>query len=348
LPVVHVCAESLFNGVDIRVKRIGRKLDTIGEPFRKIGHESDGVRLRALADAKARNELRIGVDRYKGPLIANMRPYVSRRDMGLLLADVSPDFIDLEALARQIAHFIAHEPFAAVPDLDHKAHDGVAMRVEHPFSRPDRIALDKGSDDLCPTGERKAVHSAPFVMITSSTRTGSVEEGIAGAAHKIFTGAITTMNDLKTDMRSLLPTDSVFSAAFEGATVSNRKLARYYLRSLEMAAKGESEPWHIPNDDRSTINLEHVLPENPEGNWPQFSDDQVKLYYKRIGNLALMRASDNSDLKSVGFATKKATFAKSPYVLKKQIADANDWTADEISARQKTLATYALKAWPIK
>lgn len=64
------------------------------------------------------------------------------------------------------------------------------------------------------------------------------------------------------------------------ATVSNRKLARYYLRSMELAAKDEAESWHIPNDDRSTINLEHVLPEKPEGNWPQFNDDQVRLHYK--------------------------------------------------------------------
>ena len=137
------------------------------------------------------------------------------------------------------------------------------------------------------------------------------------------------------------------TAAFDVATVSNRKLARYYLRSLEMAAKNKSEPWHIPNDDRGTINLEHVLPENPLANWPQFSDDQVKLYYKRIGNLVLMRASDNSDLKSASFEVKKPTFAKSPYVLTKQIADAATWTNNEINERQKTLAMYAVKAWPI-
>ena len=52
---------------------------------------------------------------------------------------------------------------------------------------------------------------------------------------------------------------------------------------MELSAKGEQEPWHIPNDDRSKINLEHVLPEKPEGNWPKFSDDEVKLFYKRIG-----------------------------------------------------------------
>jgi Protein of unknown function (DUF1524) len=134
------------------------------------------------------------------------------------------------------------------------------------------------------------------LMIASSTRTGSVEEGIADAAHKIFKDEIPTASALKSRLKDLTPTDGPFVAAFETATLSNRKLARYYLRSMELAAKSEPEPWHIPNDDKSAINLEHVLPERPEGNWPQFTDEQVKLYYKRIGNLCLMRASDNSVL----------------------------------------------------
>jgi hypothetical protein len=124
-------------------------------------------------------------------------------------------------------------------------------------------------------------------------------------------------------------------------------LARYYLRSLELAAKHEAEPWHIPNDDRSAINLEHVLPERPEGNWPQFKEDEVKRYCKRIGNLCLMRASDNSSAKSASFKKKSPIYKKSPYALTMQIADADQWSAKEISARQKTLAGIAVKTWPV-
>jgi hypothetical protein len=184
-------------------------------------------------------------------------------------------------------------------------------------------------------------------MIAGSTRTGSVEEGIAATGSKIFLGKTTDAATIKADLKALTPTDGVFAAAFENASVSSRKLARYYLRSMELAAKKEPEPWHIPNDDKTAINLEHVLPERPEGNWPQFSDEQVKLYYKRIGNLCLLRASDNSTAKSAAFAVKKPILAKSPYVLTKQIGDANDWGWEEIVARQKTLAAIAIKTWPI-
>ena len=185
------------------------------------------------------------------------------------------------------------------------------------------------------------------LMIASSTRTGSVEEPLAEAAHRVFTNEISSPEELASYLKEMTPSNDRFQAAFETATVSNRKLARYYMRSLEMAAKGEIEPWHIPNDDRSAINLEHVLPEKPEGNWPQFSDDQVKLYFKRIGNLALLRASENSTLKSAEFGDKKAVYAGCPYVLTEQISVVENWTMEEITERQKTLAAIALKAWPL-
>jgi hypothetical protein len=255
----------------------------------------------------------------------------------------------LEVLANAYVaiHNAEHEKWNKYSDATRKALDVLNLFDIKPL-RPLMLAIaSKLADKEAEKAFQFCVSLSVRLMIASSTRTGTVEEGIAAAAHKIFLGQITTAADLKADLRALTPTNGSFGAAFENATVSNRKLARYYLRSMELAAKDEAEPWHIPNDDRSMINLEHVLPEKPEGNWPQFSDEQVKLYYKRIGNLCLMRASDNSAAKSAGFETKKPICAKSPYVLTKQIADATDWTTAEITARQKTLAVIAAKTWPV-
>lgn len=186
------------------------------------------------------------------------------------------------------------------------------------------------------------------LMITGTTRTGTVEEGTAEAAHKVFTGEVSSAEKLYASVKGIVPNDEQFRLGFQTATVSNRKLAKYYLRSLEMGAKGEAEPWHIPNDDKAVINLEHVLPERPEGNWPQFSDDQIRLYWKRIGNFVLLRASENSTLKSAPFDEKKAVYQKSPYVLTAQVAEAKSWNVKDITDRQAVLAECALKAWPEK
>ena len=185
------------------------------------------------------------------------------------------------------------------------------------------------------------------LLIASSTRSDSVAEPIALAAHKIFQGNITDATKLKKDLANIIPVDQEFQQAFEIATVSKSTLARYYLRSLEMAAKNEATPWFVPNDDKQVINLEHVLPEKPDGNWPQFDEETARIHVKRLGNLALLLAKNNSDLRSSDFKTKKETYKDSPYELTRQISTASAWDAKQIAERQKTLAELALRAWPL-
>lgn len=185
------------------------------------------------------------------------------------------------------------------------------------------------------------------LLIAGTTRSGSVEESLAESARRVFDGAIGTAEDLKRTLAPITPSNQVFREALEGARVTNSRLARYYLRSLEMAAKHEPEPWFVPLDDRTVINLEHVLPRKPEEKWPQFTEDEVAIHSNRLGNLALIRATDNSDIKSEAFADKKKVYAGCPYVLTSQIADADDWTPASIVERQKTLAALGEVAWPI-
>lgn len=191
------------------------------------------------------------------------------------------------------------------------------------------------------------VSLAVRLMIASSTRTGTVEEGLALAGHKVFIGDVKTVDELKTQIENITPTNGRFEIAFESASVSNRKLARYYLRSLEMTAKGDPQPWHIPNDDQTVINLEHVLPEKPGEIWPQFNEDEVKLYRNRIGNLTLLRAADNSRLQSNDFEAKRAVYADCPYEITRQIAESREWIAQRIFERQKLLAELALQTWKL-
>lgn len=186
------------------------------------------------------------------------------------------------------------------------------------------------------------------LIIASSTRTSSVEKPLADAAKAVFDGSIKSAGALVASLASLTPTDAEFTSAFEKARASNARLARYYLRSLELAAKDEAEPWFVPQGDKQVINLEHVLPKKPQGNWPQFSEDVIRQYSTRLGNLALLRASDNSDLKSLPFEEKKRVYASSPYVLTSEIATVGDWTVATIDERQRRLGALAVKTWPSK
>ena len=191
------------------------------------------------------------------------------------------------------------------------------------------------------------VSLAVRLMIASSTRTGSVEEGLAGAAHRLYDGTLEGAAELKRALGYLTPSDGEYRLAFGVATVSNAKLARYYLRSMEATSKGEGQPWHIPNADPEAINLEHVLPRNREGNWPQVTEEEARLHVKRIGNLCLLRGRDNSTVRSAGFDEKKPFYKRSPYRLTSQIGERHTWGKEQIGARQEELARIAVKTWPI-
>lgn len=255
--------------------------------------------------------------------------------------------LEFMASAYVATHNPEHEKWNSYPDRARRAIEVLNLFNIKPL-RPPMLAIASRFN-----GKEAADAFTYFIslgvrlLIAGTTRSGSVELPLAGIANNIFKEDITLASQIKNALKTIVPSDIQFAEMFQIASVSNAKLARYYLRSLEMAAKEEAEPWLIPNDDRQVINLEHVLPEKPEENWPEFNDEQRRVYSKRIGNLALLQASANSDLKSKSFADKAKIYATSPYVLTKQIADVSRWTTEEIARRQEILAQLALKAWPI-
>lgn len=184
------------------------------------------------------------------------------------------------------------------------------------------------------------------LMLASSTRTSSVEKPLAEASKLVFDEDIDDAAKLRANLAPITPEDEEFREAFETAKVSNARLARYYLRSMEMTAKGESEPWFVPQDDPQVINLEHVLPKKPQDNWPEFDAEDVRRLTNRLGNLALLRVSNNSEFKSGDFEQKKPVYTESPYSLTNMLGENDAWTEDAIGERQKKLAELAVATWP--
>jgi hypothetical protein len=194
---------------------------------------------------------------------------------------------------------------------------------------------------------RMLVNVSVRFLIVGGARSGSTEQTVASAAKDVSEGKIKNMSDLMTNLSKVIPTDIEFKEDFKTATVSQAYLARYYLRSLEMAAKSEPYPYFIPNDDQQVINLEHVLPKEPLANWPQFKPEIADAFYRKIGNMVLLLAKNNSDLRSSSFAEKSKVYSQSPYELTRQVGDLTDWTVEAIERRQAMLADLATKTWKI-
>lgn len=209
-------------------------------------------------------------------------------------------------------------------------------------------AAGKMNKKECDLTFRLLVSLGVRLILAGSTRTGSIETAMSAAAKKIYDREIKTAAQLRAALKDVTPSDTVFQKAFASAKVSVAKYARYYLRALEDAKKGGTDPWYTPVDDHTLVNLEHILPKNTLGNWPQFgTDEEARGFTNRLGNQALLLASDNSSKGSAKFDDKKPAFKKSPYHFTKIVGDESQWTSVEIDKRQSEMAKLAVKTWKV-
>jgi hypothetical protein len=186
-------------------------------------------------------------------------------------------------------------------------------------------------------------------ILVAGAVAGALEQKYSDTAVKIRKRAVKTAKQLFSEMKDVIPGDSEFGKEFSSARVSKAYLARYYLNVLERQAKGEKEPELVPNSNEAQVNLEHVLPQNPApGSWPAFDEDARAAYTYRLGNLALMKVSENSESGAEEFADKKKRYAKSEFQLTKEISSSSAWTDAEIEKRQQEMAGLAVAAWPHK
>ncbi len=191
------------------------------------------------------------------------------------------------------------------------------------------------------------VNASVRFLIVGGLGGGALEQKYCDSALRINKKEITDTNQLCAFMKTSIPTDSVFKASFEKATVSKNYLARYYLRALEMVKQGDPEPEFIPNSSKDVVTLEHIFPKNPSAAWGNMEDDDVKANYKRLGNMTLLKKTLNSDIGNDGFDAKKPFYNRSGFLLTSSISEFDEWGENQINERQATLAQLALKTWPI-
>jgi hypothetical protein len=179
-------------------------------------------------------------------------------------------------------------------------------------------------------------------------RGGLLDTNYASVAQQIGAGTVKTVKELARALESIAPKDEVFEVEFANARVSDGNLARYYLRAMENYKCELPSPEVMPVEDRAKLNLEHILPENPGANWPDFSEEDAKAYWRRIGNLVVMLATKNSLIGNQAFEQKRPHLLDSVLALTKMAGQPAQWRKQEIAARQKELAALAVKTWTLK
>lgn len=191
---------------------------------------------------------------------------------------------------------------------------------------------------------RHILNGSVRYLISIGAGGGVLEAAYSEAARKIFKKEITTAGQFAKELQKIIPNDETFRTSFQAARLSKAYIARYFLLSLERAARGESNCELVPNDQSAEVNLEHVLPEHPSGDW-LLDPDVTAAYYRRIGNMVLMKSEKNSQIGNLEFALKQPVLAESSFLLTKEVAKQVAWGPAEIDARQAKLADLAVKVW---
>lgn len=145
-------------------------------------------------------------------------------------------------------------------------------------------------------------------------------------------------------MRQYVPSDAEFEEAFGSARVSRPHLARYYLRSMEKSLKQDPHPEYVPNEDVRDVNLEHVLPLHPDESW-QSESESAEAAQKFLGNMVLLKSTQNKDIGNSSFEKKRKVLSESGYYITKKVAAYDSWGVDEIKKHQIELAMIARKTW---
>src|SRR5262249_28577265 len=140
--------------------------------------------------------------------------------------------------------------------------------------------------------------------ITHRLGSSSLENFYGSTGKLVRDGSLTNVAALLKYALDTVPGDQEFEGAFANAEVGESSLARYYLRAIEHTlAHEKGSPEHEVIADEKQVNLEHVLPLKAKTkDWPAFDAETSYVYSQRLGNIALLRSSQNFKLGNKSFA----------------------------------------------
>lgn len=186
-----------------------------------------------------------------------------------------------------------------------------------------------------------------FRYLICARSTNALEPIYHEAAKAVLDGGATRPREVFDKLRRVYVDDGTFKSSFAtfsaNATGVRKRLVKYILCSLE----GHVRSTHLDAEtDPGTI--EHVLPQNPHGEWIEaFTDQELESAIDRIGNVTLLRAATNREVGNAEYETKLEAYRASEYQLTKHLAQMapETWTLSHIESRQQRLAEIAVNVW---
>ena len=150
------------------------------------------------------------------------------------------------------------------------------------------------------------------------------------------------------DFQSIYVSDLNFENDFSTKefknTTRNHKIVKYILSKIEVYQhRNEIDP------ESDLFTIEHILPENADDTWGNFTFEEINRSVYRIGNLTLLEKKLNREADQKAYVEKIVLFAQSNSELTKTLPDNfNTWNEDKLAARQRELAKHAKAIWKIQ
>lgn len=150
--------------------------------------------------------------------------------------------------------------------------------------------------------------------------------------------------DFQTIYVSDLNFENDFSTKEFKNTTRNHKIVKYILSKIEVYQhRNEIDP------ESDLFTIEHILPENADDTWGNFTFEEINRSVYRIGNLTLLEKKLNREADQKAYVEKIVLFALSNSELTKTLPDNfNTWNEDKLAARQRELAKHAKAIWKIQ
>lgn len=179
--------------------------------------------------------------------------------------------------------------------------------------------------------------------------TGEQERAYNDIALRIARGSLTNADAVLDALRPIYPSDEAFRAAFAEKSLRttqsrNARIVRFLLCAIERHVTGTPEL----DEDSTSFGIEHILPQNPGGNWPEFAPLEIEACVDRLGNMTLLESKANHRSGNAAWADKRQALADSRFSISQQIAsDPAAWSAERIEKHQRWLAKQAAAIWRI-
>jgi uncharacterized protein with ParB-like and HNH nuclease domain len=187
-------------------------------------------------------------------------------------------------------------------------------------------------------GNRVEKLYSKFALEIDSTAKNGPNEKITRKLNSIF-------SKFENELKNEAPSKPLFMEYFTELSYRNseesRRLMKYILEKINTVFEGTQE--HLINFN--TVNLEHLLPQNPEKDWGLTKKD-IKDYVNKLGNLTLLSEILNSKAQNSVISKKLPEIEKSKLAVTQKliqsVKDSNgEWGEEQIDARQVEFAEMA-------